>query len=139
MKSTIVFSATTLWFYDTILFNEADIPKPYTEISNEQHAELMKGAEQGMKISTDEVGNPILVKSEISINDAISASRNEQKERLLEANGIIAPLLYLESLGLLSENEADSLNKWRQYTIEVSRVDQLQGWPKNITWPVKPG
>ncbi|WP_346209126.1 tail fiber assembly protein [Aeromonas salmonicida] len=139
MGSTIVFSAATMWFYDTILFNEYEIPKPYKIISNERHMELLKGAEQGMKISTDESGDPILIKSEVSIDDAMSASKNTVKERLIEANGIIAPLLYLESLGMLSETEADSLSKWRQYTIEVSRADQQIGWPNDITWPVRPG
>ncbi|HDX8374226.1 TPA: tail fiber assembly protein [Aeromonas dhakensis] len=138
MESTIVFSAVTAWFYDTVIFDENDIPKPFVSISHERHAELIKGAEQGLEIKADEAGIPILVKPEISIEDALAAAKNEISTRLIEANGIIAPLVYLESIGQLSDSEKHALDKWRQYTIAVSRIYLQSGYPRSIELPVRP-
>lgn len=138
MKQTIAFSSSTMWFYDTRIYSQDSIPAPYVFISCERHSELLRGVEQGMTVSADENGDPVLVEFSLSAEEAHAAAVNCLRDRLIEANSIIAPLVYLESLNQLSKKEAQSLSQWRQYTVEVGRVSQQAGWPFLPKWPDKP-
>lgn len=67
----------------------------------------------------------------------ITRRRSEEKrEKLLSAGLMIAPLLDAFSLGIATQEELILLDVWKQYRVELSRVDPAD---HEAGWPVTPG
>ena len=58
---TIYFSKIANGFYDTNIHSQANIPTDAIEISSTLHESIFQGQAEGKQISSDEVGNPVLI------------------------------------------------------------------------------
>jgi len=63
----------------------------------------------------------------------------DRRDELLSAATLrIYPLQDAFDLGENTEEEAASLNLWKQYRIAVNRISRQPGFPSPITWPEQP-
>lgn len=62
-----------------------------------------------------------------------------QKDVMLKEAALrIAPLQDAVDLDDASEEEVDSLKKWKQYRVALNRITQQEGYPDSINWPTMP-
>lgn len=72
-------------------------------------------------------------------NEQLIAEISAQKSRLLQrAAERIAPLADSAELGVATPAELQRLYDWKMYRIELNRVEQQPGYPKNLMWPQSP-
>ncbi|WP_421158982.1 tail fiber assembly protein [Aeromonas dhakensis] len=132
------YSPSTKGFY--LVGLSANIPADAIEISNEAYQQLREGESEGLVITISDAGQPELISPPPPTEQQLLEQAVQmQQQKLKEAYVQMDPLIYLDSLGQCSAQEAENLRQWREYTVDVSRANQQQGWPYNITWPVKPG
>lgn len=132
------YSPSTKGFY--LVGLSANIPADAIEISNEAYQQLREGESKGLVITISDAGQPELMSPPPPTEQQLLEQAVQiQQQKLKEAYVQMDPLIYLDSLGQCSAQEAENLHQWREYTVDVSRANQQQGWPYNITWPVKPG
>ncbi|WP_431274233.1 tail fiber assembly protein [Variovorax ureilyticus] len=63
-----------------------------------------------------------------------------QRDALLaEATLRIAPLEDAVELAMATEEETASLKSWKQYRMALNRIEQQEGFPSSVVWPIKPG
>lgn len=67
--------------------------------------------------------------------DDVKATRDE---RLAEAAIRIAPLQDAADLGKQTDAEAAQLLSWKQYRVDLSRIEDQAGYPTSIDWPQSP-
>lgn len=69
----------------------------------------------------------------------LAAQALAQRDQLLrEASAVMAPLQYAIDLGEASETEKAALIAWKRYCIALNRIEQQQGFPKELIWPIAP-
>ncbi|HHR5846964.1 TPA: tail fiber assembly protein [Providencia alcalifaciens] len=69
--------------------------------------------------------------------EQLIAEAEYQKQALLnEATTAIAPLQDAVDLGIATDEEREQLRAWKEYRVEVNRVDA--GLGASVNWPVKP-
>ncbi len=70
---------------------------------------------------------------------AKSAEVLTERDDLLRASQVrIAPLQYAHEIGDPTEQEKAALIEWKRYSVELNRIEQQDGFPLAITWPVVP-
>ena len=132
------YSPSTKGFY--LVGLSAHIPTDAITISDETYQQLREGESQGLVISISNTGQPVLASPPPPTEQQLlERAMQIQQQKLKEASVQMEPLIYLDSLGQLSAQETEVLRQWRQYTVDVSRANQQPGWPRTISWPVKPG
>lgn len=63
----------------------------------------------------------------------------EKRDDLLTEAGLrIAPLQDAVDIGESTAEEEAELVQWKRYRVQVNRIDQQAGYPRDIVWPVKP-
>lgn len=62
----------------------------------------------------------------------------KRDELLAMARIRIDPLQDAVDLGKATASEVASLKKWKEYRIDVNRIDSQDGFPKTIDWPKQP-
>lgn len=62
----------------------------------------------------------------------------ERDDRLRASQVRIAPLQYAHEIGDPSEQEKVALSEWKRYSVDLNRIEQQDGFPLTITWPVVP-
>ncbi|WP_420489102.1 tail fiber assembly protein [Lelliottia amnigena] len=68
--------------------------------------------------------------------DYVGQADAEKAQRLNDATIAIAPLQDAVDLGIATEDEIAQLNAWKNYRVEVNRVDTSAA--PNISWPIPP-
>ena len=67
------------------------------------------------------------------------ASALAKRDNLLSVAAIrIAPLQDAVDLEEATAAEVALLKKWKQYRVAVNRIDQQEGFPSDVQWPVEP-
>jgi hypothetical protein len=62
-----------------------------------------------------------------------------ERDRLLSIAAMrIAPLQDAVDLDKATDAEVGLLKKWKQYRVALNQVQDQQGFPENISWPVEP-
>lgn len=113
-----------------------DIPTDLLPVSEEDHAALFRGQEQGKYINHTPDG-PVLVDQPNYSPEELIAQAESKKSRLMQtANAEIAPLQDAVDLDMATEKEKLSLTKWKQYRVLLNRV-QPENAP-DIEWPELP-
>lgn len=131
------YSPSTKGFY--LVGLSAHIPTDAIKISDETYQQLREGESQGLVISISNTGQPILTSPPPATEQQLLEQAMQiQQQKLKEASVQMEPLIYLDSLGELSESETKALAQWRQYTVDISRANQQDGWPNDIKWPARP-
>ena len=62
----------------------------------------------------------------------------ERDGRMGVAQLRIAPLQYAVNLDMATEQEKSALVAWMRYSVELNRIEQQDGFPLDVTWPVVP-
>lgn len=63
----------------------------------------------------------------------------QRRDGLLQVAAIrIAPLQDAQDLGKATEAESARLLAWKQYRIDLNRIDKQEGFPASIEWPEAP-
>lgn len=122
-------------------YNENTFPKDAVLLEDSVAQEYWKvappsgkalGAVDGMPAWIDE---PVYVQTP----EQVLASALAKRDNLLSVAAIrIAPLQDAVDLEEATAAEVALLKKWKQYRIAVNRIDQQEGFPSDITWPVEP-
>ncbi|ANT70223.1 tail fiber assembly protein [Aeromonas hydrophila] len=115
-----------------VLFSHLSAPVPFT----------------ARKDDTEEHGRELYSRAafgafgEIEVIPAQQPTEAEQKAKLNEllkqAAATMAPLLDAEALGIISDAEREQLTAWQHYRVALYRLPQSDGWPTEVTLPVKP-
>lgn len=63
----------------------------------------------------------------------------DRDEKMREATLRIAPLQDARDLSVATVVEEAALLSWKQYRIDLSRIEQQPGYPLTIDWPLSPG
>jgi len=50
----------------------------------------------------------------------------------------IAPLQDAVDLGVVTDTDTANLKLWKQYRVDINRIDQQAGFPASINWPAPP-
>lgn len=134
---TILFSATTLSFYDDSI-NEK-IPAGSIEISEELWMSLINSQSEGKIIQADENGNPISVFPNLDKSQTIQEYENAAQKNLdfvaqsWGYDSLVAAASYANSTNPQFKAEAEALIAWRDnlwdtaYTIEAGKLPKTVG------------
>lgn len=132
------YSASTNGIYrDGVKYK--DMPTDAVLLNSEQIAEVETAISKGMRIKPSESGLPTICRQPLlSDNELLQIQLNKKAEELRFASDQIYPLQYLESQQQLTEQEAVRLDHLRQYSVEISRIENQDGWPNDVDWPARP-
>lgn len=134
---SIFFSPSERGFYNDAI--NLIIPGDAIEIEPEYHAYLMDGQSQGKVIVFNGNEKPILADPPpMSIEEVKAAAYAERDSKLTLAGLRISPLQDAVDLEEATASEVALLKKWKQYRVALNRIDQQEGFPENIDWPVAP-
>ncbi|MFG0272670.1 tail fiber assembly protein [Pseudomonas sp. zjy_14] len=108
------------------------------EISHALYQELQLAQSVGNAIQPGPDGYPVAVAPIITDEDlAIRATM--QRDRLLTAAALrIAPLQDAVDLDSATPEEVQQLRTWKTYRVDLNRLEQQLGFPREITWPDEP-
>lgn len=128
-------------------------------IPQEEHALLLEGEALGMRLVPSESGKPILVERlseqglSIYIREMTSGNfttREQTDEALVKiARAEQALLLSIATTAIFSLQDVVDLEKasieenmllrsWKQYRVDLNRIDRQITYPRKIEWPVVP-
>ena len=114
-------------------------------ISDDQYALALEGMCNGHVVTVDDGFKvepppapeipPAPLPSPEELVAAVLAKRDGM---LAHAAFRIAPLQYAVDLGHSTADEIAKLNLWKQYSVDLNRLEQQAGYPSNIDWPESP-
>ncbi|MBK5539365.1 tail fiber assembly protein [Pseudomonas sp. TH05] len=71
--------------------------------------------------------------------EQISVVVLSQRDELLKAAALrVAPLQDAVDIGNATEEESARLLQWKSYRIDLMRIEQQEGFPAAIDWPLSP-
>lgn len=71
--------------------------------------------------------------------EEVAVIAKEGRDQLLAvAANRMGPLQDAIDENAATDNEVAILKRWKQYRIALNRIDQQEGFPATITWPVAP-
>ncbi|MEQ5565241.1 tail fiber assembly protein [Providencia rettgeri] len=68
--------------------------------------------------------------------ELIQQAEYEKQNKIQEVSKIIAPYQDAIDLGIATDKELKRLNAWKQYRVDLNRIDTANA--PDITWPEKP-
>lgn len=68
--------------------------------------------------------------------ELIQQAEYEKQNKIQEVSKIIAPYQDAIDLGIATDKELKQLNAWKQYRVDLNRIDTATA--PDITWPEKP-
>lgn len=105
------------------------IPDDKIEVSEEQHAELIDGRSNGMRIEIED-GVPVLVKEDGPSDEDLARAARMRRDRLLASSDrfmlVDAPIA------------GDLQQAWADYRKALRDIPAQSTFPKEIQWPVEP-
>ncbi len=141
MSEIYLYSAKTGGIYPSSMMNIYEnsingVPDDLVVVEEEKYKELMAGQQEGKRITPDGEGYPILSPQAKPTKEETIASNTRNKYELISsATELINPLQDAVDLEVATEEEKESLKKWKLYRIAVNRIDIKQ---KEINWPEIP-
>lgn len=64
---------------------------------------------------------------------------NAQRDSLLAIAALrIAPLQYAVDLDMATDKEKATLLDWMHYSVRLNRIEQQEGYPEVVDWPITP-
>lgn len=122
-------------------YNEDTFPKDAVLIDDEIATQYWKVTAPSGKVLGVVNGLPawVDIPPYIPTPEEALASALAKRDNLLSVAAIrIAPLQDAVDLEEATTADVTLLKKWKQYRIAVNRIDQQEGFPSDITWPVEP-
>ncbi|CAH0177768.1 hypothetical protein SRABI123_01360 [Pseudomonas sp. Bi123] len=72
-------------------------------------------------------------------NEELTALAKEQRDKLLAiAANRMGPLQDAVDIARATDDEAARLMLWKGYRIDLNRIEQQEGFPLDIDWPLSP-
>ena len=119
--------------------NYQNFPEDAVEISDELYAEVMLNKPPGKIVVSDPDGLPMLADPPPPTSEQLSSAALGKRDHLLKLAAIrIAPLQDAVDLGNSTPEEYAALTKWKQYRVDVNRINKQPGFPTLIDWPTSP-
>ncbi len=128
------FSAEVCGFFDDAVHTE--MPADATFVENARYQGLLHGQQDGMRISSDENGMPVLV-PQPQVPD-IELALTEQSRRVSVANQQISTLKPAVDGGYAKPEHTQLLADWQRCRYELTLVPEQPGWPEDPQWPTEP-
>ncbi|BES79828.1 tail fiber assembly protein [Yersinia phage vB_Yru_GN1] len=129
----VFYNKETKGFYPESMVDPENIPEGSVEISEELYNSLIEGQNNGKLISHEKDLPELIDPPETT---PVMDAEVELFNRRSLANSKITPLQDAEDLGIITEDEASLLKKWKTYRVLLNRVDISKA--PNITWPEIP-
>jgi len=122
-------------FYDSDI--TPDLPNDAVELSHEAYRSLQQAQVDG-KVIDYEVEPPVARDFVRSPEQALAGAIAQRNELLREATTQIDPLQDAVDLGTETEKEAARLRQWKQFRVDVNRVDTSLPDPVWPNHPIEP-
>lgn len=116
--------------------NGNDIPPDLKPLSEEEHAALFLGQEQGKYINHTPDGPVLIEQPGYSPGELIAAAESKKAALMQIANAAIAPLQDAADLEIATDTEKEQLLIWKKYRVQLNRVDTSTA--PDIEWPEMP-
>ncbi|NIF35381.1 tail fiber assembly protein [Enterobacter sp. Tr-810] len=138
---TMYFSAATNGFYSDLWkgsYEEAGTwPADAVEISENWHEYLVRKQGDGKNVTANEYGQPVLADQPPPTTEELISQAEETRATLMaSASAVILPLEDASELDIATEEEAETLLRWKRYRVMLSRLD-ISAAP-SIEWPELP-
>ncbi|HEE9788909.1 TPA: tail fiber assembly protein [Enterobacter soli] len=135
------FSASMNGFYPDIWkesYEKAGTwPADAVEISENWHDYLVRKQGNGKNVSANEYGQPVLADQPPPTREELISQAEEIRATLMaSASAVILPLEDASELDIATEEEAETLLRWKRYRVMLSRLD-ISAAP-SIEWPELP-
>jgi hypothetical protein len=138
--SRIVFSPSELMFFHTGINSAEAIPPDSVDVSVSMADEIQVELARGRVIAADDRGLPITLPRPPESEETVAVRALAERDALLAEAAIrIAPLQDAVDLGLTAAEDALLLRAWKSYRIALNRIDTDAGFPREISWPTRPG
>lgn len=115
------------------------------KITADQYAQALEGMCAGLVVTIEggfKVAPAVLEEvppaPELTPEEIAVAIQIERDRLLARATLRMGPLQDAIDLGNASADEVVSLNDWKQYRVDLNRIEQQAGFPLTIEWPVPP-
>lgn len=86
--------------------------------------------------SVDTPADPVMLPP--TVEELVVAAKEHCGQLLVMAASRMGPLQDAIDEDVATADELTSLKLWRQYRIALNRIEQQEGFPATITWPVAP-
>ncbi|WP_223527972.1 tail fiber assembly protein [Pseudomonas sp. A-RE-23] len=110
-------------------------------ISDEDFQALFRdvATRPGASIVPNRQGYPVLQEApEPTPTELAAAALVRRDERLARAALRIAPLQDAVDIDQAYEAELQLLRLWKNYRVDLNRIDQQDGFPTSVAWPIEP-
>ena len=121
------YSKTTKGFYDDDV-NGAKVPDDAVEVPDEYYRELFDGQSQGLVITPNEYGYPVLVPHPEPTEAELAKTIRGQRDEDLKSSDWTQ----------LPDVPTSLKTTWAVYRQALRDVPQQAGFPRNTQWPTKP-
>lgn len=115
------------------------------EITDKQYVQALDGMCNGLEVTIQygfKVASPVPVEPpptpEPTQAEQAALALTERDRLLSRASLRMAPLQDAIDLGSATQEEVASLNQWKQYRVDLNRIEQQETFPKRVKWPVAP-
>ncbi|WP_338496330.1 tail fiber assembly protein [Pseudomonas sp. WP18] len=123
-------------------FDHSDTPPAGSVyISDEDFQTLFSGvaSRPGASIVPNRQGYPVLQDAPDPTTEELAAAALARRDELLAQAALrIAPLQDAVDIDRASEAEVQALKAWKNYRIDLNRIELKEGFPTSIDWPYPP-
>lgn len=136
----VYFDPVSHGFFQSDIHASESIPETAIKLKNGEieHAELCAGLSRGLIIVIDN-DYPVLQEAPPLTDDQIiEIAKMHQYAAMLDASTKMTPLQDAIDLDIATDDEIARLNDWKRYRVELNRISQQPGYPRDIQWPIAP-
>ncbi|MBA5960609.1 hypothetical protein GIB64_24565 [Pseudomonas lactis] len=115
------------------------------EITDTQYTEALEGMCSGLEVSIEggfKVAPPQIPEvppAPVPTPEELETIALSRRDSLLALAAVrIAPLADAVDLGSATADEVAALRLWKQYRVELNRIEQQVGYPTTVDWPSSP-
>lgn len=127
------FSAKGFFWLSEGELESKNIPSDLMPVSEEEHAALFLGQEQGKYINHTPDGPVLVDLPDYTPEELVKQAESKKSSMMLMANVAIAPLQDAVDLGISTMEETVALTEWKKYRVLLMRIDVT-----NPIWPPLP-
>lgn len=122
------YSKSKKGFYDGALFEL--LPDDAVEVDSDYYKSLLKGESQGLVITCDGKGYPVLEEAPPPTAEVLAPIARGKRDTLLMETDYLAMPDYPHS--------ATSLAEIKEYRQALRDIPEQPGFPDSIAWPIRP-
>lgn len=94
---------------------------------------------EGNVRGASEDGFPVWVAAPPMSDENVAIGNRAKREELMrQATAAVAPLQDAVDLDIATQDELEQLRAWKSYRVELNRLEDRDGYPLLVDWPVQP-